>query len=420
MSETFTGDLEFSSSMRDTMLECFDDSLDNFLGTDMMDLELAYAYFGDPDTLYGDYKRNDVNFEVFPQHSGSHALSERNHIDIYFARFGTDTRIGSYPSNFEDSDEDPGERYHYNSFQSTDGGVTGGPNAKGIWLERLTYPWDHEFQHLLRASSATYMQPWANEMFSEGAVYLAGIKESWHRWQDFPYDVSPVYLDEWTHGPNPDGYGETRYRTLRMLVGYLLYHYKGTDTSGDDQYLDDLLYTWRGYDGPGQYFYHGSMYALARVLDDSAYTALGGSGENPGEERLIELWRLYSLAKWIDDDSIDSDYRYDPATTGRIRPWKTMGLFTRNAESAACSSFCVPPEFVVGASLDCGDSAVSGLWKYPEESSDCQRRIEVWTYGSDYISFLADTLQFDADDKSLFVTVDWDTFPQGDTVLMRI
>ncbi|MBN2406028.1 MAG: hypothetical protein JXE06_10665 [Coriobacteriia bacterium] len=163
------------------------------------------------------------------------------------------------------------------------------------------------------------------------------------------------------------------------------------------------------------------MCGLARVLDDSDYSALGGVD---GDYRVAKVFHDFSVARWVNDDNHKAAYDFGDS----ISPTASFGYFAKNDTAVGgynCYEIAVPPEFLVGGDHDSTwvsvpgngsdpDAGCTDGWNDPRDTTYCDNTycdpVKVRLWGSYYIGFAADTDYYDSgdDDRYLQIKVNWE------------
>ena len=429
-------------------LGTLDSDLDNNLDVLETDLELLFNYLSDT----GEY---DDGFEVFPYCGAAPdtvPLTERDHIDLYLVKYDwhgqLDSNVGQYTSAFTDTLEDhlvgpcppPCATYHYNSFQVTDGlnGQSGNATGDAVyWPVAAAQAACHEFSHMLwRSNSYPYLiWPGAafDEFFASVGGYVAKHAEGPIPSGDAPYgkSLSRVFWGPrcWTHAPLSlleEEDREAGYKTRALWVAYVVERLRHpTD------YTRDAAYRWARYREAlyGDEKFLRDMCGLARVLDDDDFDWLGGSGEHPGEYRVRKAFHDFGVAKWVDARDVPDTLCVDYWFGGDFHPTTSLGLFRKldtvtQTSALNCWELAVPPEFYVssgndsvwkhvpGNAVDPASGCIDG-WNDPVDTEFCDNTycdpVKVRLWGTDYISFRADTTYYSQpDDRYLRIKVDWD------------
>jgi hypothetical protein len=309
-------DLELTSTEIDSLLYTFDFRHENIHDLPLKDLELVFDYLSFTDA-YSDSGATG-SFEVFGVCGDSGiVVAERNHVDIYLVKWGTniptysscnssnvkqergDFTAGTYPAVFTSYLEDPPydttsvSEWSQNSIQLTDG--------RGKCLDDAQWPLhasggaSHEFGHLVwRSNTAIHGRAGVeysefNELFACSGAWLSSPDRGTIG-GDTPYGQSLLRMhgedcnniDESPSGCPPwAGWDDcrTRYTNWSLFAAYLV---QRLDTA-DEDYTDDIMYAWtRAASDTGGLM--NDMCGLAQVLGDSArYASLGGED---GAERL--------------------------------------------------------------------------------------------------------------------------------------
>jgi len=419
VSESFSGGLALPDSQKNGFLQALDDSVNNEYGFQIHDFGLTFNYFACPDTAYGDYQGDyNVLFRLGPQNPSDpnyYGVSERNHLDYFFALFNVDAdnygtkTYGRYTSAFYDADEDPpyaqqdptiDTKYHLNSGEGYDG-VTGKASADSLrWYfsgKHANLMFVHEYQHLCYQSHTNpngwLAGGWPNEFFSTAAEYLGGTSKGGFPWNLF-YDVR---CDE-----SVVAGGASQFQTWRLLATYLFHQFEQTGSS----YSDDLVYKWLRRSDVSPTTYRG-LYHLARELENSPWSSkLTGAD---GAAKLRSLFQDWAIAKALNDST-----RYAPGdsiTLGFKRgfsPYYDIGLFWDvDATCCAANSKALPHEHVVNSSCVDNFTWVTSYTSHADSvwgtCPDCKGSqltvaqkadpIDVLTWGSDYVLFKANSLE---------------------------
>ncbi len=361
LSASFSGDAAILQDDIDEIISALDKTEDNLLDEPQTDLELIVNYF----SIASDYDSTgvDYNFLLFPSCSELGVrISHRDHFDFYLTRGGVDTEYGggAYTAGCRDPVEDDplhadSLEYHHNSFRVSTGQGDG-------WHAEVAEGAVHELQHALwESDKSEYGSAWNhgdfNEFFASAAALLAKLGEGTIQ-HDKPYAQSQIELIGVTGEPGCDDPGtsgsacpewadqqdcRTGYVTWATFAAYLVEQFSGSP------YSDDLLYRWaRSREGPSGQMTR-DMCGLARVLDDSDYSGLGG---DDGDYRVCKVFHDFSVARWVDDDSYSSAYSFGDD----ISPTTSLGYFAKNDTTTAgthnCYEIAIPPEFLVGEDND--------------------------------------------------------------------
>lgn len=197
---------------------------------------------------------------------------------------------------------------------------------------------------------------------------------------------------------------------------WMVYLYEAYD-GGNSDITDDLVYRWirKLINGQNRI----TMHSLAAVLSEPDFAWVGGAS---GDERLANVFQGYAVAKYANATDASTDGRfgyrnYDPQREVAMfkdeatyywglaqNPPQTpvpptldcpLGPAVPLIQSGNWNVRILPPEFVLGSSLENQTRLVSGIYTLDVPTSplfDGSRDvIDIGIYGTDYIVFRADT-----------------------------
>ncbi|MEK7347441.1 MAG: FlgD immunoglobulin-like domain containing protein [Candidatus Eisenbacteria bacterium] len=399
------------------------------------DYQLTYNYFRGVDSsgYYGTFGSGNPNMQFLGFEQYPPSLAERNHVDIFFFH-PIDPGPDRYPVQLtvspvnEDGDLttclDEDERNTvrvspgFDTVRDPENLFNTLVTPDSTWFVAGKHPnvrINHETQHLIYASRPPKPSiGFPNETFSMAAEYLsgAGLRDAHRPLTNSVYDQSLI-----------GGSIGLSYSHWYLWSVYLLQQFAGDTTRVED----DLYYKWvRATDGSGSE--NNYMLGLARALDASEYSYLGGSGARPGDARLRNVFHNYAVAKWLDNAS-GSFYGGKYGLGRGITPSAQPGFFDNSFNPCDRRSVTeVPPKFAVGQARVTADTTLSvkrcvtdaGIGDGCAGSLETCDSIFVNPYGTDYIQLEASPyLESNGKSNTLRFRMTWDpsevpgTYPAG-------
>lgn len=386
-----------------------DRKLENPLGLDMYDIEIAYNYLAQRrtqslaqrDTLYQASPDFPIGFRV----ATNYPDIEENHVDAYiytpdhgagggFAAYAGDqqayngftTRRGVFPSDFRWwAVEDSATGHAGSTLYGGNSVSIAGPPPWKVGSQDAT-PWTraggtantdliHESLHAINgehpstdaAGTITFLH-----LFARAAEILTGAS----------LDRAGYELD-YTASLWPDDSNESNsYPHWLSFAAYIAFNFRGADTLAAN-YEDDLLRRWATRGGSNK------LAGLAGRLKDSECPECGGYPEFVGRDsvgrlqRMIHNWRV---ANYVNNSSLPGGRYGYPAGYGfspnyQLRAWESFD------GSATDDTVSVPPITTLSAANR------NQLLRYtdrPGTGGSPPRRLELDMFGAEYWVFKAD------------------------------
>ncbi len=349
----------------DRLAQTMCEDYSNPIGSQMSDVELVFNYFFPFGDVYDRNPASPVGIREAWLYGAGYSVQplagDTTHIDVYIYapgdldQGGYSYTVGMCPSAYSSATEDtstghaadPADIFHWNSImvpgpypsQSIDTTGTGWTiGDRGVNAAAL-HEYAHSFNQLMlidgQGRMITFMAgAGTNELFSSAAEQLVGQKDSPTAWGTFevPYTwpllvvnrnkTTDGCLDTWTPSVN--------YQNWRSFAAYLLYNFRGADTTGTLQGLrDDLFYRWT-HATPTAFvafgstdtslFYNRTMPYLGTILaDSSCLTCAGRSYFHPGgqslppNDRLGLLLHNWRTASYVNSSTLaEGQYGFPP------------------------------------------------------------------------------------------------------------
>jgi len=440
LSDSFdeTGPGAVTGEEAQALLTEFHFDYDNVVGANETDMQLVFNYL----SYFGTYDAYaSPRFELHPACTEIDIM-ERGHLDLYLTRGDVDALWGTIGSQRDPEEDEPRDdpdvdEYNWNSMNASD--TNGNINQNPDWPAKACQGFSHEFGHIMWRSNrkslgCIYEGSAMDEQFACAAAQLVTTDTGPPLGSegDIAYGQSLIdYFGQYCVYANPtsptceDSYDwedcRVRYPQWTAWAAYLLTRFHDTN-----DYSNDLVYRWARATFDAQGRLTRDMCGLARTLDDPYYDYLGGDGEHPGEYRLARIFSDYSVAKWVDDPTLDSAYSmggyWSPAYNGGFFQKRDMGM---GAQYHNAWEISVPPKFVIGQehegtvwsvpgnASDPLDTDCTDGWNDPTNNDFCGndycQPVKVSLWGTDYIVFLADTNYYSSSDGKYLRTVfQWD------------
>jgi subtilisin family serine protease len=363
---------------------------DNPFGFGETDFQLTYNYFADgtpvsdPESdsfvLFGGTGEETTSFDYYLglAYHGNDPFEGEGEGDSIRDTYLADSPSFFPPQMVEDVDTLEVDENSFNTFCGTDS-YWGKEDGNGEWNlggKPAEVMMVHYFSRLcmrsnLLCASKPPLAASLGILFEEIAEFLAGDD------YDHPLVYSTAYGNPvliLSEKPDFVDY-HIQWHMMDLFGVYLIQHFAG-DTSSYD---DDLVYDWVRQDTI-------NMFSLSRLLGDNAYDFLGGT--LTGKERLRTLFNEFSLALWVDNDTLGNGrLGFGTYQDSAYSATEKTGIF-REIYEGAKKCRILPPEYLVGYDSIGKDSLITE-WDPGDGKKD---NIILYPYSSDYIVFRADPM----------------------------
>jgi hypothetical protein len=436
---------EVEPSEAEGLLRALDLDQDNRFGWPFTDLAMAYNYFAK--SVPYDSLSESHHFSLFTVCSDPSYAYEIDHLDLYLtpAADGHEDpplpTCGAHtPSTCYDADEDPpgsplSPEWHHNSVSVTDNFGNRGDDTED-WPVAAAHGAIHEFVHTCwNSNSYTYGQHTPdnesgdyNEFLACASEYLA-VPLSAPLGGDLRYIYSVLHdsdaacKDPCIGGPTVKA-SDQRYHLWRLFGAYLGYQFNDPDSLQNaliSRWARNVT-TWENDDTGMERTFCG----LARILDGEEFEEV--LGHDSGADRVGQLFSNYGIARWVNHETATpgnpQPYYFGPD----FSPCRSAGQFRKVDKDTTWSfnalwEYAIPPEFILDEDnvgnwtaypASCPDDPDSMGWQdvthaigVPGIWHGCVP-VQVDLWGSNYLVFRADTLEFGQSCvDTLVVQFDW-------------